>query len=226
MSSDDSEDCRFPSIESYTPGYSLNAIDAWHIVFGESPADALDNVAEVEYYSQNPQVLATTLAKDFAKLITVNDSGRTDQQYAENFLLWSFSPLIQSGRYYRRLSSLIPSCPFTFAVFVKLGDAWRSGDKNAIAEVIEEVREEVASFSLWVELRFPVPAEAEGDEKRRKSANLEDVKLAMDEIRTEGNEPTKDLLGSYLRRKGFSIGGTRLNLIKRQLENRNDMRHE
>jgi hypothetical protein len=218
MSSDDSEECRFPSIESYTPGYSLNAIDAWHIVFGECPADALDNVAEVEYYAKNPHVLARTLAKDFAKLITVNDSGRTDEQYAGNFLLWSFSPLIQSGRYYRLLSSLIPSCPFTFAVFVKLGDAWRSGDKNAIAEVIEEVREEVASFSLWVEFRFPVPEETDGDEKKQNAATFEDVELAMKEIERQGGKPTREQIGAYLRSIGLRVGSERLNLMKKRIE--------
>ena len=227
MSSDDSGDVDFPSIESYTPGYRLNAMEALRIVFGENPADALDDVAEVEYYAQNPDVLATTLAKDFAKLITVDIFGRKDDDESiSNNLLWSFSPLMQSERYYRLLSTLIPSSPVNYRAFLELGVAVRDRNEEALIKAIDFAREEIALFSLWLAMRDETSKQQEQIENRRKSASLEDARRAIDEIRSEGKHPTKELLGQHLRQKGFSVGGSRLNRMKRQIERLEDPQAE
>lgn len=125
------------------------------------------------------------------------------------------------------LVNVIQPTPFRAETAFELGKMIYHGNSLEFDRAISKYKSELVTLATWIKakeiLSGTVKQDDEAAEKRR-SASLDDVKRAYDLLLERGDNPTKDRITEVLRNWGLTIGGSRANKLKREVEKQSAVR--
>ena len=191
-----------PTSKFYThsPGRDVNAVDAWCFIYDKEVEDDVLEAEEIAYFADHPALLADTMAKD---LMEIETNGL--KSVYKNWGMWRQSPLLQTPRYYRLVTALLPSCPVDFGVFAKyrnVVDRCRFQYVDT-ADQFDAAREELAVFGLWLHstnrwISLPIEDDKDASKKSR-TASFEDYLAACAKLESKNVTPTRATILEVLR---------------------------
>ena len=199
--------------------------------------DPDDSAHEAAEWVASPDVMLVALTAELNEVLSLCEARLYDGvliQVKPDFMdnaqmdltLRAFS-LGDRAKFVDLVNSIQPT-PFQSQKLRRMQSLMFSGNTPEFDRAISDYKAELRKLALWIKAKEILSGEVKSDDaspaQQRKSANIDDVKRAYEQLIESGEKPTKERIIQVIRDLNLKLGSDRAQAMKRQVEKQSAVR--